>query len=339
MTRPTLRDVAVLAGVSNATASKALNGRGEIAEATRASVVAAATQLGYLPRRPVSLESDHPVVSLIADSIDAYYSAEVLRGMVEEGARLGIDIVSHVESRASHRRLSALEWERTFLRSGAIGIVLLVYGVDSPVFEVATRRGIPVVAIDPYTRSLGATVSISSTNWEGGRAATEHLLELGHRRIALINGTPEFIPGTERLHGYRAALIDAGLVVDEGLILDGAYTFGSGFDAAERILQMPDRPTAVFALSDRMALGAIRAFEGRGVRVPGDISVIGFDNSPGTELTTPGLTTISQPLAAMGRLAIKTLHGLDGESAPASQRIKLATSLIVRSSTAPPRVP
>ncbi|HEY0189248.1 MAG TPA: LacI family DNA-binding transcriptional regulator [Cellulomonas sp.] len=336
MAKPTLRDVAERAGVSSATASKALNGRADIAEQTRTRVARAATELDYLPKSR-TVPQDRPLVSLITDSIDAYYSCEVLRGMVEEGARRGIDVVARIESRASGPRLSTREWERTFLRSGVTGIVLLVYHVDSPVFEVAERRRAPVVAIDPYTGSLGASTTISSTNWEGSKAATEHLLQLGHRRIAVITGTSDFIPGNERLHGYRAAMLDAGLAVEDALIFEGNYTFGSGFDAAERMLELSDPPTAVFALSDRMALGAVRAFQSHGIRVPEDVSVVGFDNSPGTDLSTPGLTTVGQPLAAMGRLAVKSIEELSTVPAAGPQRMQLATHLIVRASTAPPR--
>ncbi len=334
MTRPTLKDVAQRAGVSHATASKALNGRTEIAEETRALVARAASELGYLPRRASADGRDRPLVTLLTDSIESYYSVEVLRGMIEEGSRRGIDVVPRIESRSSRRALSPWQWEREFLRPDVMGIVLLVYGAQSPVLEVAAHRGVPVVAIDPYVGCRDATTTISSTNWEGGKAATEHLLELGHRRIALINGTPDFLPGNERLHGYRAALLDAGFEVDESLIFEGAYTYGSGFDAAERMLEMPDRPTAVFALSDRMALGAIGAFVSRGVRVPEDVSVVGFDNAPGVDLATPRLTTVNQPRVDMGRMASKTLADLAGGAAGVSERMKLSTNLIVRASTA-----
>ncbi|GAA2182137.1 LacI family DNA-binding transcriptional regulator [Brooklawnia cerclae] len=337
MTRTTLKDVAQRAGVSTATASKALSGRGEIAEQTRQAVVQAADDLAYMPQRRPGAEQGRATAALITDSIDSYYGVEILRGLVEEGFRRGIDIVPHIESHQSPQRLSAIEWERAYLRPATIGIVTVVYAVEGPVFEVARRRRIPVIAIDPYLISRNATVTISSTNWEGGRTATEHLIDLGHRRIALINGTPSFIPGIDRYHGYRAGLADAGIEPDDSLLFDGQYTFGSGFDAAERILELPNRPTAVFALSDRMALGAIRAFESHGVRVPADISVIGFDNSPGTELMTPALTTIRQPMADMGRLAVQVLQNIAAGNPSHLQRIKLAATLVVRSSTAPPR--
>lgn len=336
MARVTLRDVALRAGVSTATASKALNRREDIADQTKEAVLRAATDLGYLPPRRAPVESVRPTITLITDSIDAFYGVEVLRGLVEEGLRLGIDIVPHIETEKAHPQLTLLEWERSYLSAGAIGIVLVVYAVNGPVFEVASRRHIPIIAIDPYTMSRDATVTISATNWEGGKNATEHLLDLGHRRIALISGLPDFIPGIERVHGYRAALADAGIAVDPSMIFEGTYTFGSGFDAAEAIMQLPHRPTAVFALSDRMALGAIRAFESHGLRVPQDISVIGFDNSPGTELMTPALTTIRQPLAAMGRLAVKTLQDIAAGNPIPTRQVKLATSLVLRSSTARP---
>ena len=331
----TLKEVAARAGVSEATASKAINGRGEIASATRNAVLDAAAELGYQPSRRAEPRSVRPTIAAIMDSLDPHYGVEVLRGLIEEGARQGVDIVPHIESDGSDLVDSADDWEALHLSGSPIGIVTMVYRGRGPVFEVARRRRIPVIAIDPYTASKDADVTISSTNWEGGKAATEHLIELGHRRIALISGPSEFIPGTERMHGYRAALDEAGIGFDSSLVFEGKYTFGSGFDAGEAILQISELPTAVFACSDRMALGAVRAFETHGLRVPDSISVIGFDNSPGTELMTPALTTIRQPLASMGRLAVRTLQEISAGHRPTSSRIKLATGLILRSSTAP----
>ena len=334
--RITLKDVAARAGVSEATASKAINGRGDIADHTRSAVLEAAAALGYFPSRRLDPDSARPTVTVITDSIDAFYGVEVLRGMVEEGARRGIDIIPHIESESFRPASSPNEWESMHLSPRSIGIVILVYRARGPVFEVAKRRGIPIIAIDPYEMSKHADVTISATNWEGGKTATEHLIELGHRRIALINGLPEFLPGIERMHGYRAALEEAGISGNDDLIFDGRFTFGSGFDAAEEVMRLPIPPTAVFALSDRMALGAIRSFETHGVRVPDDISVIGFDNSPGTELMTPALTTIAQPLSDMGRLAVRTLKDMSAGHSPTSRRVKLATGLVIRSSTAAP---
>lgn len=334
----TLKSVAARAGVSEATASKAINGRLDIAQDTRDAVLEAAATLGYSAVKRRDSDTARPTITAITDSIDPFYGVEVLRGLVEEGARRGIDIVPHIESETFPPASSPSEWEDMHLTSRSIGVVVMVYRAHGPVFTVAKRRGIPVIAIDPYVMSKDADVTISSTNWEGGKAATEHLIELGHRRIALVGRYPEFIPGVERLHGYRAALDEAGVPVDSGIIFDGKYTFGSGFDAAEEIMRLADPPTAVFALSDRMALGAIRAFETHGVRVPDAVSVIGFDNSPGTEFTTPALTTIGQPLADMGRLAVRTLKDMSSGHQPTSSRIKLATGLVVRSSTTAPRV-
>lgn len=333
----TLKDVATQAGVSEATASKALNGRGDIADSTREAVHQAAAVLGYLPSRKADPGTGRPAITAITDAIDPYYGVEVLRGLVEEGDLRGIDIVPHIESGSRTPPGTLNEWEAAHLGSRCIGIVTMVYRGQGPVFPVAHRRGIPVIAIDPFVVSRDADVTISSTNWEGGKTATAHLIELGHQRIALISGQTDFIPGVERTHGYRAAMEEAGLPVDHSLLFEGTFTFGSGFDAAERILELPELPTAVFAINDRMALGAIRAFETHGVKVPDTISVIGFDNSPGTELMTPALTTIGQPLAGMGRLAVRTLADMSGGHRPTSNRIKLATGLVTRSSTAPPR--
>lgn len=330
----TLKKVAARAGVSEATASKAINGRGDIADATRTAVLEAALALGYTSSKRLGSLNARPVITAISNALDPYYGVEVLRGMVEEGERCGIDIVPHIES---DKLSSPHEWERSYLATPSIGIVTMVNRSRGAVFDVARRRGIPVIAVDPFTVSKDADATISSTNWQGGRTAIEHLVDLGHRRIAVINGLPDFLAGVERMHGYRTALGEAGIDFDDRLIFSGRYTFGSGFDAGEEILHLSHPPTAVFALSDRMALGAIRAFEARGVRVPDDISVIGFDNAPGADLTTPALTTIAQPMVDMGRLAVRTLRDMSAGHSVTSTRIKLATILIVRSSTAPPK--
>ena len=332
----TLKQVAAAAGVSTATASKAMNRRGDISAETRDAVMQAAEALGYFPSRRAGVSTDRPSVAVVTDSLDPFYGVEVLRGLVEEGGRRGVDVVPHIE--CDQIPISPSDWEDKHLSSTTIGIVLVVYRGRGPVFEVAKRRGLPVVAIDPYVLSKDAAVTVSCTNWEGGKTATEHLLELGHRRIALISGDVDFLPGSERLHGYRAALEESGIKPDNQYMFTGTYTFGSGHDAAEQILQLPELPTAVFAINDRSALGAIRAFEQHGLRVPADISVIGFDNSPGVELMNPPLTTIRQPMAEMGRLAVQVLAELAEGHQPTSNRIKLATGLVVRASTAPPNL-
>lgn len=332
----TLKDVAELAGVSAATASKAINSRSDIAEETRDKVLAAARSLGYTsPTTAVSLLA-RPVLNVLFDSLDPYYGVEVLRGLVDEGQKQGIDIVPHIPSAGDHAA-SVEEWERMHLTDRTIGIIVVVLRVDKIVHDVAKRRGIPIIAIDPYVNGQKTAMTISSTNWQGARDATSALIEAGHTRIGLISGTSDFLPGVDRLHGYRAALADHGIPYRDELNIAGSYTFGSGFDAAEKLVELADPPTAIFALNDRMALGAVRALEGRGIVIPRDMSLVGFDDSPGTELITPALTTVRQPLSSMGRLAVSTIQTLRQGTRLHTNNLQLATTLVDRASVAPPR--
>ena len=181
------------------------------------------------------------------------------------------------------------------------------------------------------------TPTIGAANWSGGLAATEHLLALGHRRIGLIAGPPRLLCSRARFDGYRAALEAAGLAVDDTLVVPGDFRPESGFTGCTALLDLPEPPTAVFAASDQMALGAIEALRRRGLRAPEDMSVVGFDDLPEVRWSAPPLTTVRQPLADMGKLAVRTVLGLARGERPDSPRVELGTELVVRSSTAPPR--
>jgi LacI family transcriptional regulator len=168
-------------------------------------------------------------------------------------------------------------------------------------------------------------------------AATEHLLGLGHRRIGFIEGPPRLLCSRARLDGYRAALDVAGVPVDDALIVPGDFYHESGFTGCNQLLDLAEPPTAIFASSDQMALGAIEALRRRGLRVPEDMSVLGFDDLPEVRWSAPPLTTVRQPLAEMGKLAARFVLDLARSVAPASSRVELATELVVRASTGEPR--
>ena len=178
--------------------------------------------------------------------------------------------------------------------------------------------------------------TISANNWAGGLSATQHLVALGHRRIAHVAGRPTLWCSRARLDGYRAELQTAGLPAHPELVVEGDFNFESGFRAGRRLLDLADPPTAIFAASDEMALGVTEALRRARLSVPEDVSVIGFDDLPLVRWSSPPLTTVSQPLVAMGRLAVHTVIRLvEGEQLE-SKRVELATTLVVRDSTAPP---
>jgi LacI family transcriptional regulator len=191
-----------------------------------------------------------------------------------------------------------------------------------------------MVIIDPAGGAAADVPTIGATNWSGGRSATEHLISLGHRRIGLVEGPRNLLCSRARLDGYRAALESAGLQVDRQLIEPGDFRHESGFASGQRLLDRNDPPTAIFASSDQMALGVYEAARLRGLRVPDDLSVIGFDDLPEARWSAPPLTTVRQPLADMGGLAARTVLRLSRGEPIETPRVELATELVVRESTA-----
>ncbi len=217
------------------------------------------------------------------------------------------------------------------------GAILMLPTETSAELEALRRAGFPFVVLDPRVPLDDGIASVSAGNASGAREATQHLLGLGHRRIAAITGPAGWTATEDRLVGYRAALAGAGIVRDASLEVRADFLVEEGYRAAQHVLGLPERPTAVFALNDNIAIGTIRAARDAGLSVPGDLSVVGFDDLEVAELVTPPLTTVRQPLAEMGRMAVSLLTRLlDGQRLEAL-KVELATKLIVRGSTAPPR--
>ncbi|HET9138689.1 substrate-binding domain-containing protein, partial [Actinophytocola sp.] len=178
--------------------------------------------------------------------------------------------------------------------------------------------------------------SVGATTWNGGLSATRHLLELGHRRIAVITGPEYALCSRARLDGYRAALDAAGVPVDPALIRQGEFEIEDGLRHTEELLRLPDPPTAIFALNDGMAIGVYHAASLAGLRIPDDLSVVGFDDYDLDQWLVPPLTTVRQPLQEMGAAAARMALDLSEDLAPRGKRVELATELVVRGSTAPP---
>jgi len=209
--------------------------------------------------------------------------------------------------------------------------------------QVAAERmrpvDMPFVVIDQLGGYDPDTPTIDATNWAGGFAATEHLTALGHRRVGIITGQKHVQCSDERLDGYRAALGRAGLAMDESLIREGDFYADGGRRGAAALLDLPEPPTAVFAGSDQQARGVYNEAHSRGLRIPEDLSVVGFDDVDACEWMTPRLTTIRQPLAQMAALAIRTVLEPPPQEDEQALRVELATSLVVRESTTRPRHP
>jgi DNA-binding LacI/PurR family transcriptional regulator len=203
-----------------------------------------------------------------------------------------------------------------------------------PELRQVREESIPLVVVDPANMPDPDVPSVGATNWAGGIAATDHLLSLGHTRIGAISGPPDYLCSRARVDGYRSALERAGARFDENLVRHGDFMHEGGFLCGSELLALDEPPTAIFAGSDQQALGVYEAARQRGLRIPQDLSVVGFDDLPAARWVSPPLTTIRQPLADMGRVAAEMLGDLIEGVPLRSQRVELSTELIVRESTA-----
>ncbi|WP_100444716.1 LacI family DNA-binding transcriptional regulator [Glycomyces xiaoerkulensis] len=337
--RSTLAAVAEHAGVSKATASKVLNGRSGVSEPTRRHVQRAIAELGYSPstgpREPVTRGAVH----VVFDRIINMYSLYVLDGVIGGGREFGVDVVTSALAsggEAPERSLGADRIKEIAAR-GHSGLIVVTAQLTGEEIAACENAGLPLVVIDPVNPLDDRVTSVGATNWAGGVQATRHLIDLGHRRVAFAGGPADSVPGRERLHGYREALEAAGIGTDRALVRPGPFTAETGASIAESLLDLDDPPTAFVAASDVIAMGVIRVAKWRGLEVPGDLSVVGFDDTYGAMWTEPALTTVRQPLRQMGRVASRTVLELADGRGPDSHHVQLATEMIVRESTAKPR--
>jgi len=327
-TRVTLADIAEEAGVSLATMSKVLNGRSDVAPATRARLEAHLAQHGYT-RRKAAQRSD--LVELVFHELDPSWSMEVIEGVEEVASAGGFSLVLTV---SGDRHAPSTDWIDGVLRRRPVGVVLVFSDISTPYREKLRSRGIPFVIVDPAGDPSPEVPSVGSANWSGGLMATRHLIELGHRRIAAITGPEDMMCSLARVDGYRSAMNAAGLPIDPALIRFGDFHPGGGEAHGRDLLALDDPPTAIFAGSDLQALGVIAAATAAGLSVPGDLSVVGYDDIALSRWMSPQLTTVHQPLRRMGEEATRLLLRLADGAPIETLRMDLATHLVVRGSTA-----
>lgn len=337
--RVTLDDVARRAGVSKATVSKALNGRDDVAPDTRERVLRAVGDLDYAPTTDRARTPRTDALVAVLDVLESPYMTHVLGGILGATTAAGVDLVVRLAPERDTRtsRTAARAWVAQQRAVGAVGVVGLTLAQPDALLLAAHEAGLPVVMVDPVDTQEAQVVSIGATNWSGGRTATEHLLGLGHRRIAWVGGPSGSAAARDRLHGYRAALDAAGVDVDPALVRSDEFAVETGTRHARELLRLPDPPTAVIAGDDEIAVGVLAAAQELDVPVPAGLSVVGFDDTPQASWTSPRLTSVHQPLDGMGRMAVETVLGMAAGVEPASWSVQLATTLVVRESTAPPR--
>ena len=332
----TLTGIAAEAGVSVSTVSKVLNGRTDVAPATRERIGRLLRRHGYQPGSKLGFG----VVDLLLGAGDcpsptkmhSPWAEELIHGTVEAAAEAGHSVVvTPVSSSQDFDR-----WlKQAIVRGthGALSVLNLPRGAE---LQQLAAAGIPVVVIDPAEEPGPGIRSVGTTNWQGGLTATRHLIELGHRRIAVIGGPAGLWSSQARLDGYRAAMLEAGLPVDERLIRRDTFSVHGGRQQAMHLLDLADRPTGIVAGNDAQAFGVLQALGEFGLRAPGDVSVVGFDDVPVAAWATPALTTVRQPLAAMAATAFRMLRASEADTAAQAHHVELATTLVVRDSTAPP---
>jgi LacI family transcriptional regulator len=274
----------------------------------------------------------HRHVELVFDALTNPNNLDMMRGVLQAAAEQG----GHVAVSTVPDNVNPRLWVNELDRVGRAGLIMVTSRLSSEQHKRLQEASLPLVLIDPINPVDPSLPSVGATNWQGGMGAAQHLLELGHRRIGMIRGY-ECLVDDARYHGYVAALSGCGIAVDESLIRRGDFRFGPSVEAAEEILNSARPPTAFFAANDLAALGVIEAARRMGLGVPRDLGVVGFDDSVYASASSPQLTTVRQPFVQMGEVAYQLLSDqIDGRD-PASIRVELAATLVVRDSTAPPR--
>jgi LacI family transcriptional regulator len=326
----TTKDVALRAGVSVSTVSHVLNATRFVAPERRERVLLAMRDLGYEPNavaRSLRVNRSRAIGLIISDIGNPFFTA-VVRG-VEDAAQAAGYIVILCNSDEDPDK------EETYLRqlrsNRVDGLILAPAGVAHAYLRALVRQASPVVFIDREVPTLEVSAVVLA-NEPAAYAAVGHLIELGHRRIGMIIGRPEVSTTAQRRAGYERALLGARVEIDPRLVQEGGSKVEPGREAADRLLDLAERPTAIFSANNQMTIGALAAFEERGVRVPDDMAVVSFDDFAWAGFFRPPLTTVAQPTYELGRRAIEVLlRRIEDGSAP-PERIELPGTLVVRDS-------
>jgi LacI family transcriptional regulator len=332
-TRVTIREIADLAGVSIATVSRVVNGREDVSAETRELVQRIVRERGYMANRSArGLSAGKTgLIGATVPLVHAAYFSFLLSGAAEALYEQDMRLVLCPTMHEHEREVSLLE---RLMHGTTDGAVIILPEESSEELEALLNHGYRFVVIDPLLPLNERIPAVSAAHTAGADQAMKHLLSLGHTRIAAITG-PRGMKATEdRRRGYYAALAAAGIMPDPKLEIEGNFEISGGVDGAAALLGLPEPPTAIFAFNDNMAIGVMQTARARGVAVPEDLSVVGFDDLEEAEIVTPALTTIRQPLAEMGRIAVSLLMRLLENQRLEALHVELGTRLVVRDSTA-----
>jgi LacI family transcriptional regulator len=331
----TIIDVANEAGVSFGTVSRVINNDVHVKNETRERVLQAMQHLGFVANRQArSLAGGRSnSIGVLVPDLGTGYIGEIIRGIDAELTLTDLDLILYTTHRTASKEANYV----ANLAKGMVdGLLLVLPRNPSDFIGTLTERNFPFVLIDHQGTGHDCP-AVGATNWQGGYNATEYLIKLGHERIGFITGSMDLGCAADRLEGYRSALRTYHLPDTPELIYEGTFFQPDGFAGASVLLDLPVPPTAIFASNDVMAMGVMDAVRDRGLRVPADISIVGFDDIPQASLVHPALTTVNQPLEKMGRVATQMLLDLLRQPDRIAGRIELPTDLVVRDSCQPPQ--
>jgi len=330
----TIRDVAKEANVSYSTVSRVLNNNKHVRPDKRQMVLDAVSRLGYVVNQQArSLAGgSSEVIGLLVPDVGTMYTGQFLLGIDETLAKNGYDIMLHT----THNRVTKEAVYINRLSMGMTDGLLLLLPIDTEYLRILHDKQFPYVVIDnkdfdDFSPTVGAD------GYTGACEAMRYLLELGHRRIGHITGRLAISSGYERLQAYRDTLAAYGIAYEPELVVEGDYTQLTAYHSSQGLLDLPQPPTAIFAANDEAAFGVLDAIRNRGLTVPGDISLVGFDNIPQAELTHPALTTVHQPIRDMGRVAAEMLMAIISNPDTPTRKVVLETKLVIRASCSPPK--
>ena len=331
----TIVNVAEEAGVSYGTVSRVINDSVHVKPETRERIQQAMERLGYVVNRQArSLAGGKAnVIGVLVPDLGTGYIGEIMRGIDTELGLAGYDLMLYTTHRTAVKESNYV----ANLAQGMVdGLLLILPRNPSDYISALTQRKFPFVLIDHQGTGRDCA-AVGATNWQGAYNATEYLINLGHRRIGFITGSMDLGAAQDRLEGYQAALRTNRLSSEAELIYSGTFFQPDGYIGALQFLNLKNPPSAIFASNDVMAMGVMDAIREKGLQIPEDISVIGFDDIPQAMLVRPALTTVRQPLEKMGRAATQMLLDMLGNPGKKKERFELPTELIVRDSCQPPR--
>jgi LacI family transcriptional regulator len=332
----TILNVAAEAGVSYGTVSRVINNDVHVKPETRERVQETIRRLGFVANRQArSLAGGKSyIIGVLVPDLGTGYIGEIIRGIDAELSLSNLDLMLYTTHRTTAKEATYV----TNLAKGVVdGLLLVLPRNPSDYIGTMTRRNFPFVLVDHQGTGEDCP-AVGATNWQGAYNATEYLIKLGHKRIGFITGWMDLGCAADRLEGYRSALRTHHIPSLPELIYTGTFVQSDGYAGANALLDLANPPTAIFASNDVMAMGVMDAVRNRGLRVPDDISIIGFDDIPQASLTYPALTTVNQPLEKMGRVATQMLLELLKQSDRKTRRIELPTELVVRYSCQTPRM-